>query len=35
VRHTTDLGDYFIVAFVAIIFIGGVIGVFKFMKGKN
>lgn len=30
-----DLSDYVIVAFVAIIFIGGVIGVFKFMRGKN
>lgn len=30
-----DLGDYFIVAFVAIIFIGGIIGVFKFMRSKN
>lgn len=33
-KQSMDLGDYFIVAFVAIIFIGGVIGVVKFMRGK-
>lgn len=29
-----DLSDFFIVAFVATVFIAGVIVVFKFMRGK-
>ena len=34
-KHGPDLGDYFIIAFIAAIFIIGAIVVFKFMKGKN
>lgn len=30
-----DLSDYVIVAFVGVVFIGGAIAVFKFMKGKS
>jgi hypothetical protein len=29
-----DLSDYFIIAFVAVIFCAGVYGVFKFMRHK-
>jgi len=32
-RQPLDAGDYFIIAFVAIVFIGGAITVYKFMKG--
>jgi hypothetical protein len=34
-KQSMDLSDYFILAFVAIVFIGGVVLVFKFMRGKN
>lgn len=29
-----DLSDYFIIAFIATVFITGAITIFKFMKGK-
>jgi hypothetical protein len=34
-KQSLDLSDYFIVGFVAIVFIAGVTMVFKFMRGKN
>lgn len=35
-KQTVDGGDYFIIVFIAIIFIGGAIAVYKFMKaGKK
>jgi hypothetical protein len=32
-RQAMDGGDFFIIAFVAVIFIGGAIAVYKFMRG--
>lgn len=29
-----ELSDYFIIAFIAIVFIGGAVVVYKFMRGK-
>ena len=29
-----ELSDYFIIAFIAVIFIGGAVVVYKFMRGK-
>lgn len=34
-RQGMDISDYVIVAFVGLVFIAGVIGVFRFMRGKN
>jgi len=35
-HNEPDLSDFFIIAFVAVVFIGGCIGVFKFMRaGKK
>lgn len=34
-KNSVDVFDYFIVAFVAIVFIAGVTMVVKFMRGKN
>jgi predicted membrane-bound dolichyl-phosphate-mannose-protein mannosyltransferase len=33
-QHQTSYSDYFIIAFVAIVFIAGGITVFKFMRKK-
>jgi hypothetical protein len=35
VNSKTDLGDILIAAFVAVVFITGVIVVFRFMRRKN
>jgi hypothetical protein len=34
-QQSLNLSDYFIVGFVALVFVGGAIVVFKFMRGKN
>lgn len=34
-KQSLDLSDLFIIAFVAVIFIGGVVMVYKFMKAKD
>jgi len=34
-QKSLDLGDIFIVAFVAVVFIAGVYMVFKFMRSKS
>jgi hypothetical protein len=34
-KQSLDLSDLFIIAFVAIIFIAGVVMVYKFMKAKD
>jgi hypothetical protein len=34
-QKALDLGDLFIIAFVAIVFIAGVYTVFKFMRNKS
>jgi hypothetical protein len=34
-QQSLGLSDYFIVAFVGLVFVGGAIVVFKFMRGKN
>lgn len=34
-KQALDLSDYFIIAFVAIVFAGGITLVYKFMKSKN
>lgn len=34
-QKSLDLGDMFIIAFVAIVFVAGAYTVFKFMRQKN
>ncbi|MCW3075509.1 MAG: hypothetical protein JWO32_118 [Bacteroidetes bacterium] len=35
-KQTTDISDYMIIVFIAIVFIGGAVAVYKFMKaGKK
>jgi hypothetical protein len=34
-QQDLDMGDIFIIAFIALVFIGGAYTVFKFMRSKN
>ena len=34
-KQSVDLSDLFIIAFVAVIFVAGIVMVYKFMKAKD